>query len=197
MKKIVSAASRRSGAFYGLDKKMTGKLRTTTVKGVDHAVGSRIIYMCAAGLGITAQPVIAAKGYIKAHHDIVEAVAFVFRDGASALGLRVFVKMGLDGYYIIVIVDAQGLHPRVVGSKQENLTCPKIDGKHYGRDEHVARAWHGEPRAVDEALKPTKAFDPYTIKGGERHAGVRAEQFAGSAELVGRNEERHRPVDCS
>lgn len=120
---------------------------------------------------------IAVESYVEAFENVVQVVAFIFGDAAGSLGFGVFVEMRLNGYYIVVVVDANSFEPRVVGAGDVNFFKSGVYAEHYRRNQNVAGARHSAAGSECAVFEPCESVDANEVESSDFDVRFRTEQF--------------------
>jgi hypothetical protein len=127
--------------------------------------------------GVVAYVVVALEGRVEAVYDVVQLVSLIFGVDASLLVGAVLVEVGLYRYDAVVVVDADGAHPRVVGANDVDVLVSEPYTAHDGRNEHVAGARHGESLAVGKRAEDHESLDTDGVDGDDVDIRVVAHVF--------------------
>ena len=86
--------------------------------------------------------------------------------------LTVGVEVGLDRHYVVVVVDGDGFHPRMVGAGDVDFFEPGGNGEHQRRDKDVSRARHAQSGAIGSVAERAEAFDGSQVVALDGDIGV-------------------------
>ena len=89
----------------------------------------------------------------------MQRIVHIILAHTGMLIVRILVEMRLDGNNMVVVVNTDGLHPRMVGACHINRLEPGCDGKHQRRYQHVARTGHSKPCPEKRMAEPTAPFN--------------------------------------
>ena len=169
--------------------------QSAAVEGIDERAGGDVEDTDTAAVGVAADRVVCLESDGEALDDLMEPESAVGGVDSALLGRVVFVEVGLDRDDVVFVVDADGLHPRVVGPGDVYFTVAESDGVHDGRDEDVARSRHPPTVTVGKIFEPLEAFDTDEVIGHDGQRLVVAGDWPREVAEFPWDKECHGPVD--